>query len=71
MAPTEPAAERWIAHIAYDLGLDPLEVRKRNFYGTETDNVTPYHQTVEDNVIARVVDDLERSAEARGASAAG
>ncbi len=57
------AAERWIAHIAYDLGLDPLEVRKRNFYGTDTDNITPYHQTVEDNVIHRVVDDLEKSAD--------
>jgi xanthine dehydrogenase large subunit len=57
------AAERWIAHIAYDLGLDPLEVRKRNFYGTDTDNVTPYHQTVEDNVIHRVIDDLEKSAD--------
>jgi xanthine dehydrogenase large subunit len=57
------AAERWIAHIAYDLGLDPLEVRKRNFYGTDTDNITPYHQAVEDNVIHRVVDDLEKSAD--------
>ena len=57
------AAERWIGHIAYELGLDPLEVRKRNFYGTDTDNVTPYHQTVEDNVIHRVVDDLEKSSD--------
>ncbi|MGN6489801.1 MAG: xanthine dehydrogenase molybdopterin binding subunit, partial [Devosia sp.] len=57
------AAERWIGHIAYELGLDPLEVRKRNFYGTDTDNVTPYHQTVEDNVIHRLVDDLEKSSD--------
>jgi xanthine dehydrogenase large subunit len=64
------AAERWIAHIAYDLGLDPLEVRKRNFYGTDTDNVTPYHQTVEDNVIHRVVDDLEKSADYQARRAA-
>ncbi len=51
--------ERWIEHIAYDLGLDPLEVRKRNFYGTTDRNVTPYHQTVEDNIIARVVEQVE------------
>ena len=53
------ACERWIEHIAYDLGLDPLEVRKRNFYGTSDRNVTPYHQTVEDNIIHRVVEELE------------
>ncbi|MDO8361168.1 MAG: xanthine dehydrogenase molybdopterin binding subunit, partial [Devosia sp.] len=57
------AAERWIEHIAYALGKDPLDIRKANFYGTETDNVTPYHQTVEDNVIHRVVDELERSSD--------
>ena len=52
-------AERWIEHIAYDLGLDPLEVRKRNFYGTTDRNVTPYHQTVEDNIIHRIVEQVE------------
>ncbi|MEQ1768358.1 MAG: xanthine dehydrogenase molybdopterin binding subunit [Devosia sp.] len=57
------ACERWIEHIAFDLGLDPLEVRKRNFYGTDDRNVTPYHQTVEDNIIHRVVDELESKAE--------
>jgi xanthine dehydrogenase large subunit len=57
------AAERWIEEIAYALGKDPLEIRKANFYGTDTDNVTPYHQTVEDNVIHRVVDDLETSSD--------
>jgi len=57
------ACERWIEHIAYALGKDPLDIRKANFYGTETDNVTPYHQTVEDNVIARVVEDLELSSD--------
>ncbi len=55
--------ERWIEHIAYDLGLDPLEVRKRNFYGTSDRNVTPYHQEVEDNIIHRVVEDLEQSSD--------
>ena len=45
-------AERIIEEIAYATGLDPLEVRKRNFYGTDDRNLTPYHQTVEDNIIA-------------------
>ncbi|MEO7222932.1 MAG: xanthine dehydrogenase molybdopterin binding subunit, partial [Devosia sp.] len=55
------AGERWIEHIAYALGKDPLEIRKLNFYGTDDRNVTPYHQTVEDNIIHRVVEELEQS----------
>ncbi len=57
------AAERWIEDIAYDLGRDPLDIRKANFYGTDSENVTPYHQVVEDNVIHRVVDELEQSSD--------
>ncbi|MBN9315588.1 MAG: xanthine dehydrogenase molybdopterin binding subunit [Devosia sp.] len=57
------AAERWIEDIAYALGKDPLEIRKANFYGTETNNITPYHQVVEDNVIQRVIEDLEQSSD--------
>ena len=56
-------AERVIEEIAYALGKDPLEVRKANFYGTETDNITPYHQQVTDNVIQRLVDELEASSD--------
>ena len=55
--------ERVIEEIAFALGLDPLEVRKRNFYGIGERNVTPYHQTVEDNVIHELVAELERSAD--------
>jgi xanthine dehydrogenase large subunit len=55
--------ERWIEDIAYALGKDPLEIRKANFYGTSANNVTPYHQTVEDNVIHRIVDELERDSD--------
>ncbi len=55
--------ERVLEEVAYAVGLDPLEVRKRNFYGTGERNVTPYHQTVEDNVVHEVVAQLERSAE--------
>ncbi len=52
-------AERLIEEIAYATGLDPLTVRKRNFYGTTDRNVTPYHQTVEDNIALEVVEKLE------------
>ena len=57
------AGERVIEEIAYALGKDPLEVRKANFYGIEDRNVTPYHQTVEDNIIDRIVDELETSSD--------
>ena len=56
-------AERWIEEIAYALGKDPLEIRKVNFYGTDSNNITPYHQTVEDNVIHRIIEDLETSSD--------
>ena len=56
-------AERWIEDIAYALGKDPLDIRKANFYGTDTDNITPYHQTVEDNIVHRVVEELEKNAD--------
>lgn len=55
--------ERWIEEIAYALSKDPLEIRKANFYGTEDRNVTPYHQVVEDNIVGRVVEQLEVEAE--------
>jgi xanthine dehydrogenase large subunit len=56
-------AERFIEEIAYKLGKDPLEIRKLNFYGEPgSDRVlTPYHQTVEDNVMPRIVEELEKS----------
>jgi len=57
------AAERWIEDIAYALGKDPLDIRKANFYGVDENNVTPYHQTVEDNIIHRIVEDIETSSD--------
>ena len=57
------AAERIIEEIAYHRGLDTLAVRKVNFYGTDDRNVTPYHQTVEDNIAPRIVSELEASAD--------
>ncbi len=56
-------AERVIEEVAFAVGKDPLEIRKRNFYapigGNGGRDVTPYHQTVEDNIIQRVVAELE------------
>jgi xanthine dehydrogenase large subunit len=54
-------AERIIDEVAFALGKDPLEIRKLNFYGDGGRDVTPYHQTVEDNVLERIVADLEAS----------
>ena len=59
------AIERVIEAIARDLGLDPLEVRKRNLYGAGRD-VTPYHMTVEDNVLPELIAALEDSADYAG-----
>lgn len=60
-------AERFIEEIAYAVGKDPLDIRKLNFYG-ETGSgrtTTPYHQEVEDNIIARIVEELETSSDYR------
>ncbi|MGQ2909657.1 MAG: xanthine dehydrogenase molybdopterin binding subunit [Aliihoeflea sp.] len=56
-------AERVIDEIAFALAKDPLEIRKANFYGTTDRNVTPYHQTVEDNIVHRIVEELEASSD--------
>jgi xanthine dehydrogenase large subunit len=48
--------------IARHLGLDPLEVRKANWYGPAPRNVTPYGMEVEDNIIDRLVGELETDA---------
>ncbi|GGH37908.1 xanthine dehydrogenase, molybdenum binding subunit apoprotein [Cribrihabitans marinus] len=57
------AAERIMEEIAYHRGVDSLEIRKRNFYGEDGRDVTPYHQTVEDNIAPRIVSELEQSAD--------
>ena len=57
------ASERIIEEIAYALNKDPLEVRKVNFYGEETGDITPYHQQVTDNILHRLVEELEASSD--------
>lgn len=59
------ATEYVIDNIARELGMDALDVRRRNFYGTESRNITPYGQLVQDNVIHQLVDQLEKSSEYR------
>jgi xanthine dehydrogenase large subunit len=48
------AIEYAIEDIARALGKDPLDVRRRNFYGKTERNVTQYQQTVEDNIIDEI-----------------
>jgi xanthine dehydrogenase large subunit len=50
-----------LERIARQLQRDPLEVRRANFYGTSDHNVTPYRQTVTDNVIRALTDELVAS----------
>lgn len=53
--------EAVIDAIARALQLEPLAVRQRNFYGRTERNVTPYGQTIEDNIIAELVQQLQHS----------
>ncbi len=57
------AIEYVVEEIAAHLKLDPLLVRRRNFYGKTSRNVTPYKQKVEDNVIKQLVNELEVTAD--------
>ncbi|MCC6949018.1 MAG: xanthine dehydrogenase molybdopterin binding subunit [Bradyrhizobiaceae bacterium] len=58
------AVERVIDAIAWKLGLDPLDVRKRNFYGPDRD-LTPYGMRVTDNVLPQLIGELEESSDYR------
>jgi xanthine dehydrogenase large subunit len=51
--------ERILDDIARTLNLDPLDVRRANFYGVTQRNVTHYGQTIEDNIVHEIVDRLE------------
>ncbi|KAF1854598.1 hypothetical protein Lal_00008674 [Lupinus albus] len=59
--------ERFIEEIAYAVGKDPLDIRKLNFYGEPGSGrtLTPYHQEVEDNILLRLVEELETSSDYR------
>jgi xanthine dehydrogenase large subunit len=57
--------EQIVDSIARVLGMDPLAVRRRNFYGTHDRNVTHYGQPVEDNLVHLIVDRLAESSDYR------
>ena len=54
-----------VDEIARHLNKDPLDVRRENFYGIGERDTTQYLQTVDDNIIHEIVDDLEKSADYR------
>ncbi|MDB5775439.1 MAG: xdhB [Herbaspirillum sp.] len=67
------AMEYVLDDIARNLGKDALEVRKINLYGrndSEGRNVTPFGQTVKDNVIHELIAELEQSSDYRQRRAA-
>ncbi|MCQ4296960.1 xanthine dehydrogenase molybdopterin binding subunit [Pseudomonas stutzeri] len=57
------AIEEIMDAVARELGKDPLDVRKRNYYGKTERNVTPYYQTVEHNMLEEMTAELEASSE--------
>jgi xanthine dehydrogenase large subunit len=57
-------SERMMEAIAIRLGLDPLDVRKRNLYAKGRD-LTPYGMKIEDNIALQVIDELERTSDYR------
>jgi xanthine dehydrogenase large subunit len=59
------AIEGVIAAIARRLGLDPLDVRKRNLYGPAPRNVTHYGMAFKDNVLPELISSLEKDSSYR------
>jgi len=52
------AIEFILDSIARKLGKDPLDVRRANYYGVSANKVTPYLQTVEDNILEPLTEQL-------------
>ncbi|MBL8939386.1 MAG: xanthine dehydrogenase molybdopterin binding subunit, partial [Archangium sp.] len=52
-----------MSRVAERLGLEPAEVRRKNFYGAAPRNLTPYWQEVKDSRLGRVFDELLQSSE--------
>jgi len=59
------AIEYIMDNIARAVDRDALDVRRANLYGKDKNNVTPYGQTVEDNVIHELLDELEETSDYR------
>ena len=52
------AIEFILDSIARRLGMDALDVRRANYYGVATNNVTPYRQTIDDNILEPITEQL-------------
>ena len=52
-----------IEEIAAFLDIDALEIRRRNLYGSETNNVAPYGQVVRDHRLPEIIDQLAESSD--------
>lgn len=59
------ATEYVVDEIARHLGRDPLEVRLTNLYGRDDRNVTPYFQTIRDNILPDLFDEILASSDYR------
>jgi xanthine dehydrogenase large subunit len=57
------AMENIIHEIAQMLGLDPLEVQRRNLYGVGERNITPYGQAFVRNHLPEIVETLAKSSD--------
>ena len=62
--------EAMLEHIARELGMTLDDVRAVNYYGTDDRNVTPYQQTVKDNIIVPLVERLQTEVDFDGMSKA-
>lgn len=56
-------AEQMLDDIARSLGKDPLLIRQMNLYGKDERNTTPYHQTVTDVDLQRIIEELVESSD--------
>ncbi len=52
------AIENIVEEIANSIGSDSLKVRRINFYQKDKNNVTPYDQVIEDNIIDEITNEL-------------
>jgi xanthine dehydrogenase large subunit len=55
--------EAIIDRVARAVKKDPSEIRLKNFYGMETNNITHYGQTIENNRLFMIYDQLMKSSE--------
>ncbi len=55
--------ENLIEEVALSLGVDSLEVRRRNCYGVDDRNCTPYGQTVRNNTLPKILQKLSHDTE--------